>query len=110
MKNVLKSIFAVIIFLLTGCAVPTMSITGIATGPIPVDSVKVYLKDEPSCEYDEVGLIEVPGDTYGMESLLTKFKIKAAEFGADGVDVSQIEKNGIGEYRGTAIAIRCKNN
>lgn len=94
-------------FILSGCAA-NLSVTGIATQPIPKDSVKTYLNSSPSCKYDEVGLLDVAGGSFSTDKLLDAFKEKAAQVGADGVIVSQIDKNGLGEYRGTAIAIRCK--
>ena len=66
------------------------------------------MNSSPSCNYDEVGLLDLGGGVFSTDALLDAFKEKAANVGADGVIVSQVDKNNLGEYRGTAVAIRCK--
>jgi hypothetical protein len=91
----------------SGCGAH-LALTGKPASPIPKGSVRIYLKEAPTCQYEEVGLLEVRGGAFGMDSLFNAWKEKAAQVGANGVKVSQIDKNGLGEYRGTAVAIRCK--
>ena|SRR6266545_7774927 len=94
---------------LCACAGPRIALTGKTSAPISKESVQVYLNSRPTCRFEEVGLLEVR-EAWGLESLLDGFKTKAAEVGADGVDVSQIDKHPLGVYRGTAVAIRCKQS
>ena len=101
-----KLLLLVALTAMSACAGPRIALTGKTSVPIPKESVQVYLNSRPSCRFEEVGLLEVK-EAWGLESLLDGFKTKAAEVGADGVDVSQIDKNPLGVYRGTAVAIRC---
>jgi hypothetical protein len=96
-----------VVMAVTGCGAH-LALTGKPASPIAKESVRIYLKEKPTCQYEEVGLLEVRGGAFSMDSLFTAWKEKAAQVGADGVKVSQIDKNGLGEYRGTAVAIRCK--
>lgn len=107
MNNLQKILVVCVLALTSGCGA-TLAVTGKSEPPIPKESVHVYLKEKPACEYEEVGLLEVRGGVFGMDRLFDAWKEKAAQVGADGVNVSQIDKNSFGEYRGTAVAIRCK--
>ena len=83
----------------------SLTLTGESRSPITPDQVRVYTGSVP-CQYEEIGLIMVPGGAFSVDTLYQFFRERAAEVGASIVDVQQIDKL-IWEYRGTAIAGEC---
>lgn len=71
------------------------------------EDIQLFYLNQPKCEYQKVGLIEVDGGYHNKQELFNELINLAAEMGADGVVVDHLQRLDIKEYVALAYAIRC---
>jgi hypothetical protein len=97
-----------IILLVTGCVSERLIVTGKASNPISPDLVTVSFTDKPSCDYEEVGIIQTLAD-FDMKNEIGYVKKYASKAGANYVLITNTGSGtyGIGIVL-TGTAYRCK--
>ncbi len=106
MKKIRKSILAVLMSSLVGCAQLPL-IVGQPRAEIASEDVIIYYSERPRCNFETIAHIRVTGGYLSLESMLGKMRQQAAEVGASGLYVLQTQQLDVKEFLGTAKAIRC---
>jgi len=99
----------VVLMCLMGCSSSSITL-GESLEPIEVEKVRVYLDEKPQCDFEVVAWLNIPGDYYNRGRLIDAFRQKAAQLGAEGLQITYLQKIGSTEYHGSARAIRCLNS
>jgi hypothetical protein len=72
------------------------------------DRVELHYAKRPDCNYEIVGYLKSSGGYYSLDSLIDNFRREAGSIGATGVYLTYTQRLDIGEFIGTAQAIRCE--
>jgi len=96
-----------LLLFLQACINQGTLITGQEQAAIDEQSVRVYLNERPDCDFEVVGLMDLPGGFFHRARLIDAFRSKAAAMGATAVQVTFVQKIGASEYKGSARALRC---
>jgi len=99
--------FVLLLAVLSGCAGISTVIIGEVTQEVDAGQLDVFYSSQPSCDYDVVAWIQLPGEYFSQESLIRAMRFKSANLGATAVQVIFVQKSGSSTYRGTARALRC---
>jgi hypothetical protein len=91
--------------LIAGCATKVM-VTGKKYPPISIDEVKIFAQIKPKCDLEEIGLI-VTSLKWNQEVAIEDAKAKAAELGANYIQISDVARNAVNDAAVTATAFRC---
>ncbi len=104
----LSRIFALSLFVtsLSGCTTGSTVVNGPVTEAIETAEVSVHYQ-APPCAFEPVADIELNGGYFSRAALLDGFREKAAQLGANVVQVTYLKKIGSNEYYGSARALRC---
>ena len=75
--------------------------------PVSENDVKVWFAGRPDCQIEEIGFISVPY-AFGQSMMMSALKREGATIGATHVIVSSVNSIRGYEYKGGAIAARCR--
>ncbi len=95
------------LLLLASCSQQGVILQADPGSAVAEEQVKVLLNERPACNYEVVAWLEIPGTFYDRSRLIGVFRSKAANLGADFVEITSLQKIGAIEYKGTARALRC---
>ena len=95
-----KAILLLSMFMLSACAQNTnLMLDG--------DGPRVFLNRVPDCEFRVIAHIQADGGYATRARLVKVLRQKAAEMGANALQVTYVQKIGASEYLGSARAIEC---
>jgi hypothetical protein len=100
-----KTIVCALALLVAGCATK-VTVTGKKYPPISIDEVKVFASIKPNCNLEEIGLV-VTNLKWNQEKAVEEAKAKAAELGANYIQISDVKRNIYNDAAVTAVAFRC---
>ena len=92
--------------LLSGCLQPAL-VVGPKRAPLASEDVVIYYIERPRCSFETIAHIRAEGGFYSLEGMMTSMRRQAAEIGASGLYVLQMQRSDLKGYRGSAKAIRC---
>lgn len=91
---------------LNACSLGSTVINGPVTQRIELTKVRVMYQP-PACDFEPVANIEFSGGFFSRAALIDGFRQKAADLGADIVQVLNVQPISSNEYFGSARALRC---
>ena len=94
--------------LVSGCIGSSVIVEGRVGKPLAPDSVRLFYATRPDCDFEVIAVIEIPGNYFTPASLIDAFRRRAAQIGANAVQVHYLQKTGTSEYLGQARALRCR--
>ena len=100
---------AMILMLLAACSGTSITITGETGAAVDPDQVAVYYSKLPDCEFEEIAIVQIPGEYFTRAKLIEAFRYRAASIGANAVQVLYVQRIGASEYLGQARALQCAN-
>ncbi len=102
-------IFSLVIqfMMLSACANQGVIMTGSPENALEQQQVEVYLNQQPKCDFEVVAWMEFAGGFFDRSRLIDVFRDKAANLGADAIQIISLQKIGTTEYKGSARALRC---
>lgn len=80
--------------------------TGKQYPPVTPIEVKILFKEKPKCNYEELGFISTPL-SWDQNSAINLAREKAAEIGADYINIESVHKNMYNDASVSAIAYKC---
>jgi hypothetical protein len=99
-----------LVLLLTSCTNNSLVELGSLNDPEQKEITPIYLNRLPDCEFDVLALIQISGGYFSRSSLLQAFRQRAAQVGADALQIIYVQKLGVSEFYGNARALRCHTN
>ena len=102
-----KIFFALVTLSLAACAGSSSLVTGKVSKAVEPEEVRLYLADNPDCDFEVIALIQIPGEYRSQQRLVEAFRTRAAQFGANAVHVHFLHMSTANYYRGQGRALRC---
>lgn len=102
-----KTAIITLSILLSGCSAK-VTMTGEASPPVEPLNVKILFEREPSCNFDEIAFISTPF-MWDQNSAVNSAREKAAEIGADYINIKAVKVNPYNDAAVSAIAYTCGN-
>ena len=103
----MRYLIALSLMLISACSGHGVLVTGEATNALDREQVELFYGTLPNCDFDEVAIFWAPGDYYSPQDIIRKFRLQAAELGANALQVHFIQPIGANEFKGQARALRC---
>ena len=104
--NCKNLIFLGLIYAATGCSGTSTRLNYLHES-VDVDDVGIFYTQRPTCNYEVIAYLQSSGGYYSLEGLFNNLRKEAAVVGASALYVTHTQRLDIGEYYGSAQAIKC---